>query len=450
MKKLSLVLALCLVVTLTASAAGSGDALSAAAALAGSDASHILESKELQPGSSVSDWAAFLAGSTGVETEKEGYLRGLWSYVTRQYREKGGLSETKATDWHRISLAVLALGADPTCFGRNAQGACVDLIADGTYDWSVTDDPGTQGLNGWIFSLIALDARLYAVPAGSKFDRSAMLAAILAGQEADGGFGLVSGSADADITAMALMALAPYGNSTVLYSDRSGAQLTVYQSMERALDYLSGIQTAAGDFVSWGEPNCDSTAQVILALCSLGLDPDTDPRFVKEGGSAKDALLRYRLGDGSFVHTLDEETGDLFTTEQAGLALLAMERLAQGGRRLYDLREPMDSGAREEIAALNRALPAASPAEASALYARYLAVPAAERSYVAFAAERFTALGVDLAQEDPIESYQVTLPGDGSVTYDEPASVWPWVAGGAAVIAGAAALWIWKGKRKHE
>lgn len=450
MRKLSLFLALCLFLTLTVPAAGSADALSAAAGLAGTDAAHLLQSKDLQPGSSVSDWAAFFAGRTGEETEKESYLQGLWAYVTRLYRDQGGLSQSKATDWHRISLTVLSLGADPTCFGRRQDGTLIDLIADGTYAWSATENPGTQGANGWIFSLITLDAKLYAVPAGSRFDRAAILSALLACQEADGGFGLVRGSADVDITAMALLALAPYSNATASFTDAAGTQQTVAQAAERALTYLSRAQTASGDFESWGDANCDSTAQVVLALCSLGLDPAADPRFVKDGGSARDGLLRYRLPDGSFAHTMQEQTGDLFTTEQAGMALLAMERLASGGRRLYDLREPMDPAVQAEIAALNEALAGAGASEAPALYRRYLALPAAERSYVSFAAARFSALGVSLEGEDPAESYNVTLPGDGTITYDADAPVWPQIVGGGVLIAAAAGFAIWKGKKKHE
>lgn len=450
MRKLSLILVFCLLLGMAAPAAESGDALSAAAGLIGSDAGHLLQSKDLQPGSSVSDWAAFLAGRTGAETEKESYLRELWRYVTQQYREQGGLSQSKATEWHRIGLTVLSLGADPTCFGRRQDGTLIDLIADGTYAWSVTENPGTQGANGWIFSLIALDARLYAVPEGSRFDRMAILSALLACQEPNGGFGLVRGSADVDLTAMALTALAPYINSTVLFSGSDGEQLTAAQAAERALTYLSRAQTAAGDFESWGDSNCDSTAQVILALCSLGLDPAADPRFVKDGGSARDGLLRYRLPDGSFAHTMQDQTGDLFTTEQAGMALLAMERLAEDGRRLYDLREPMDPAVQAEIAALNEALAGAGEAEAPALYRRYLALPAAERSYVSFAAARFAALGVSLEGESPTESYNVTLPGDGTVTYDAAAPVWPWIVGGGVLVAAAAGFVIWKGKKKHE
>lgn len=52
----------------------------------------------------------------------------------------------------------MALGADPTCFGRNPQGQPIDLIADGTYAWDTTSSLGTQGLNSWIFALITLDA----------------------------------------------------------------------------------------------------------------------------------------------------------------------------------------------------------------------------------------------------------------------------------------------------
>ena len=38
-----------------------------------------------------------------------------------------------------------------------------------------------------------------------------------------------------------------------------------------------------GDFATYGLFNCESTAQVLTALTSLGLDPLKDARFIKNG-----------------------------------------------------------------------------------------------------------------------------------------------------------------------
>lgn len=283
-------------------------------------AEELLENTSLVPGESTSDWTALAAARNGVFADRDAYLQGLWDYVSDSYQEQGGLDTIKATVWHRISLTVLALGADPTCFGEDAGGNPIDLIADGTYDWHMTGSLGIQGTNAWIYALLVLDSMDYQVPAGARYTREDMIAGILECQTEDGGFHIGSGVSDADVTAMALQALAPY------YEENTA----VTQSVDRALGYLSALQTARGDFGSSSE----SGSQVILALCALGIDPDTDERFCKAGGSAVNGLLLYHTEVG-FSHLLGGEA-DSLATQQAAQALTAYDRLISGAGRLYD------------------------------------------------------------------------------------------------------------------
>lgn len=67
------------------------------------------------------------------------------------------------------------------------------------------------GLNGLIFALLAADAGTYPEPERAKNTRAGIVEAIRAAQEPDGGFGLVSGASEADLTARPCQALAPYG-----------------------------------------------------------------------------------------------------------------------------------------------------------------------------------------------------------------------------------------------
>jgi len=300
----------------------SSQSLEAVASFFGTTEEKLLKSSALIPGDSQSDWAALLAGRLGQTEYADDYLNQMWDYVSRQYQENGGLDSVKATVWHRTALTLLALGADPTCFGEDAQGGPIDLIADGVYGWDTTDSLGTQGLNGWIFALLTLDAGGYRVPETASYTREDMITAILEAQEPEGGFGLSAGLSDVDITAMALQALAPYRED---YSEE----------IEGALAYLSQAQTARGDFENQGMTSAESCAQVIVALCALNIDPRMDARFVKEGGSAVDGLLLYRTEDGSFSHNLGQKS-NLLATEQAGLALCALERMNEGKTALYD------------------------------------------------------------------------------------------------------------------
>ena len=308
--------------------ASSADALQAIADKASCAYEDILSSDLVAPGESVSDWIAIATGCSGNPVKRNAYLKGLEEYVTAEYERNGCLHNIKATEYHRISLAVLALGGDPTAFGKDASGEPINLIAEGTYNWDHSDSLGTQGLNGWIWALITIDAKYYDIPRDAIYTREDMVNAILAAQTDEGGFGLSGGSPDVDITAMALQALASY------YPQHEN----VKGSVDRALGWLSAQQSDSGDFVAWGAPSAESTAQVVIALCSLSIDPRTDTRFVKNGKSALDGLMQYQVDGGMFRHTLDGEA-DVMATEQAALALIALERLDAKANRLYDLTE---------------------------------------------------------------------------------------------------------------
>ena len=411
------------------------ETLDALAAAQGCTAETLLQSDKLTAGDSVSDWVAIAVSRAGTEGDTSAYRKALERYVTRMYREQGGLDRLRATEWQRTALTALALGADPTAFGRDKYGRSVNLLADGVDQFTAAK---------------SLDSARFAVPEDAVYTRATILQALVAAQEPEGGFGLTVGNSDVDLTAMTLQALAPYQNSTVTYTGTSGESVTIREVVRRALAWLSDQQTAEGDFISWDAANLESTAQVIIALCSLGVDPATDARFVKNGISAVDGLMRYRLDDGTFRHILTDGS-DVMATEQALLAQEAMERLSAARRSLYDFREEMPEDVKMQVTALNEALTdvaVATPEEVQALYTRYLAIPAAERSYV-FAAgallDRMQELSLEITPEDPAQAYElrvaaeVTTSGSGAVV---------WIAAGAAVVVVAAGIVIWSKRRK--
>ena len=166
--------------------ASTEDPLQALAAYAGCDYVDILTSDMVVPGESVSDWIAIATGCSGNPVKRNAYLKGLEDYVTAEYEKNGCLHNIKATEYHRISLAVLALGGDPTCFGTDSAGEPINLIAEGTYGWENSNSLGMQGLNGWIFALITLDAKYYDVPDDAVYTREDILAAIPGGSKLAG------------------------------------------------------------------------------------------------------------------------------------------------------------------------------------------------------------------------------------------------------------------------
>lgn len=274
-------------------------------------------------GSSVPDWTALAMARAGIADDYAGYLARLQAYVERQYAENGGLHAVKATEYHRIALTAAALGGDPAAFGAKPDGTAIDLVAEGTYNWQGEEDLGGQGLNGWIFALLTMDAVGAEVPADARYSRQDMLDAIVSAQLPDGGFSLGGGAMDVDITAMALQALAPYREQ--------------YQEViDAALNALSAAQTVTGGFESWGAQSSESCAQVILALTALDIDPTADERFQKNQRNVVEALMDFRLSDGGFAHEKDGPL-DAMACEQAMQALTAMELRQQGEGRFFDL-----------------------------------------------------------------------------------------------------------------
>lgn len=282
----------------------------------------LAQGEEFPAGTSVCDWVAMALALTGSQEDFDAYSEALQSYVETAYARDGGLEKVKSTTYHRIALLVLALGGDPAAFGTKPDGSAIDLIADGTYAFA-GESVGLQGLNGWIYALLALDASGVEVPQNAKFTREEMVQAIVTAQEPDGGFGLTAGKSDVDITAMALQALAPYAGE---YSE----------TVEAALEFLSGSMDENCRYSSYGTESAESSAQVILALCALGIDPEADSRFSRGEGSVLSGLEAFRQPDGTYGHTPEDGEGNYLATAQTLLALKALENLRSGKGWIFD------------------------------------------------------------------------------------------------------------------
>lgn len=341
------------------------------------------------------DWYTLYMYRAGYESDYAAYGSALEDAVSQKYQENGGLDRVRASEWHRTGLAATACGGDALAFGTNAAGEAVNLVADGVYDRGKTEDLGAQGINGLTWGLLLLDSRGYSVPAGAADTRETILTRILSAQTTEGGFSLSGEGVSADLTAMALQALAPYQNSTHVFTVTDKAtgttvERTVSETIERALGVLSACQMENGGFGDDGESS-ESASQVIIALCALGIDPASDARFVKSGGSVLDALLRFAKPDGGFAHTLEKgaDSSNAMAGEQALGALTAYMRYKDGLHSLYDLREEADTDTAESVRVLREAIDtlAASGAAPDAatlaeLQTQYDAIPAGEQRYV--------------------------------------------------------------------
>lgn len=268
-------------------------------------------------GDSSSDWYVFGAARYRYKADYGKYLKNLEKYV-----KENGLDNAKATEYHRMALVVLSCGGNPCSF------AGMNLIEDGVYGRNKENPLDEQGINGLIFGIMVLDANDYSVPEDSEYSRENIVQDIISDQLADGGFALYGEESDADITAMALQALAPY------YREDKG--IDVKHNVEIALDALSEMQLEDGGYQSGGIANSESCAQVIIALCSLGINPYKDKSFIKNGYSVPDALMKYQREDGGFSHT-QEGQSDWVSGSQVLNAFVSLYRYENGMGSLYDM-----------------------------------------------------------------------------------------------------------------
>lgn len=288
----------------------------------GSSQAALASKAGLTAGTSGGEWVALgLARSGSIrDTLAEQYAQAAYQYV----KKKGSstMSDSKSTENSRMILALTSIGKDPSDI---AGYDLLEPLADLDYVKS-------QGINGPIFALIALDSHNYDIPkavAGkTQTTREALIDAILAAQLSDGGWNVNGNGADADMTAMAIQALAPYYSSNA----------KVKSAIDDALNRLSQMQEANGGYTSWGTANAESVAQVIVALTSLGIDPASDGRFIKNGYSTLDALATFYNDKGGFKHSQSDTTSSNgLATEQAYYALASWYRLKAGKTSLYDM-----------------------------------------------------------------------------------------------------------------
>ena len=261
-------------------------------------------------GSTYGEWLILALARGGIisGTDTSGVAA---TYLENAYSVLRDMRDTKMsqpTDYARVTLAMSALGIE-------APESVLDVVRD--YD-RVT----AQGINAVSYALLALDSRPY-----DKDDttlRNSYVAFLLNNACDKGGWvygGDKNSTADVDMTAMVIQALAPY------YGDAQ-----VKTAVDSALKVLKSMQKSTGGFSTYGTYNAESTAQVIVALTALGIDPtkwtSADPI---------DALLHFYDASASMFRHTTNGKADQMATEQAAYALVAYNRFVSSQNRLYDM-----------------------------------------------------------------------------------------------------------------
>ncbi|ARJ22865.1 cell wall anchor protein [Bacillus mycoides] len=253
-----------------------------------------------------SDWVAIGLARSGVNVPLEtkiNYVKPVAEKIKKR------LNRFSATDLARTIIMMNAMNVDPTKVeGQN-------LVQ------NLFESDKVNSVTGYAFTLLALDTKKYEIPAEAKWNRAALVQALLQAQHTDGGWTYDSSSSkesasNVDVTSMVLAALAPYQD-----------QADVKPAIQKAVDYLYKQQLGNGGFAADGQENSNSTAQAIIGL-SLVKDVDHD-RLNK----AVQNLMSYQLPNGEFKWLPSDQKGSGMATEQAFLALLQFKDL---GKSIYD------------------------------------------------------------------------------------------------------------------
>lgn len=353
------------------------------------------------------DWDIFALSRSGFVPDADAQFH----YITalNEYIGKNGLA--LPSDYARAALSLNALGLDAENFGgRN--------LIEALYN---SDNMSTQGINGYVYALLALDSKAYDVPANALWNREKLIDAVIALQKEEGYFVVQDAwGVDNDLTAAVVQALAPY------YS-----QEKVKLSVDKALTWLKENQSDNAGYESWGSENSQTPAQVITALCALGRNPLTDNGFIKQNHTLLDNVLSFANEDGGFDFSPDYPGSNSMATQQVLYSLSALKRYLDGENRLYDLTDADTKAGTELLTKLSGQISEAKTKmddtyTAATLKALKDAIANAEKvTENSSKSELFNAV---LQLSSAVDNLQKSVPiGDGTIVIDstEPSYIEP-------------------------
>ena len=276
-------------------------------------------------GTNYGEWTVFGLARGGYYANDSQYFADYYDRIVEyvnttaaEVDKSGALDSNKSTDNSRLIMALAAIGKDATSVGN------WDLVE--AYSANGINWIRKQGMNGTIWTLIALDCGGYET--SDPTIRQQCVDAIVSAQHNDGGWSLVTAKAqpsNVDITGMTLTALYPYRD-----------QPAVAAACETAFNWLSESQLDNGGFPYGQGETSESCVWAIVACTTWGINPDTDPRFIKNGNSAIDNLLTYYLEDQAMFEHGRGAGANAMATDQATYALVAYDRFINGKTALYD------------------------------------------------------------------------------------------------------------------
>lgn len=276
-------------------------------------------------GTNAGEWTVFSLARGNYFAKDNAYFTDYYARIVETVNKiaaevnmNGALDKNKSTENSRLIMALSAIGKNATAVG---DWNLVEAYSANGINWIKK-----QGMNGTIWTLIALDTGNYAT--SDPTIRQQCVDSILAARHDDGGWSLVTAKAqpsNVDITCMTLTALYPYRD-----------QEAVATACAEAIEWLSESQLATGGFPYGQGETSESCAWAIVALTTWGINPDTDSRFIKDGNSPVDNLLTYYVEEEAMFEHGKGAGANAMATDQSTYALVAYDRFINGEKALYD------------------------------------------------------------------------------------------------------------------
>lgn len=253
-----------------------------------------------------------LKGNEGW-TRKSADISHYLTSVKAAMKSKKLSKDAKINDIERVIMTLTALGYDASNF--NGQNLTAWLYQNQKWD--------NYSPNLMIWSLIALDSGNYTAAKGY---REGLIAQLVKYQHTSTGgffFSTAWPADDVDMTAMAMIALAPYKNSNAKAKKMYNAGWKF-------------IQSKADDQYNYGGDSydpCSTNAYVVIAKCATG-----------QTGGDLDATVAWMLKNylGKKGFNLNGEYNGM-STYQGLLAMDAYQRASAGATKLFDVKWPANT-----------------------------------------------------------------------------------------------------------